>query len=71
MMVDAQRQRHGYGARAIELLVAETREQRLHIGAIVLSHLPFDGNAGPFYERLGFFYTGETVDSELVMRLEL
>ncbi len=71
MMVDAEHQGHGYGRQAIESLIEETRRHRPHVRTIVLSHLPFDGNAGPFYERLGFAYTGETFDGERVMRIEL
>jgi diamine N-acetyltransferase len=71
MMIGTQYQGHGYGRQAIGLLIEETRAQRPHIEAIVLSHLPAAGNAGPFYERLGFTYTGEVIDSEQVMRIGL
>lgn len=68
MMVDAEHQGHGYDRQAIELPIEETRKQRPHVRTIVLSHLPSAGNAGPFYERLGFTYTGELLDGERVMR---
>jgi hypothetical protein len=36
-----------------------------------LSHQPIEGHAGPFYEKLGFAYTGEIVDGERKMLLRL
>ena len=70
LMVDASHQRQGYGRRGMELLIEETRTRRGK-RSIVLSHAKHDGHAGPFYERLGFVYTGEEEDGELVMRLDL
>ncbi len=54
----------------MELLIEETRT-RVGKRSIVLSHGKHEGHAGPFYERLGFAYTGEEEDGELVMRLDL
>jgi len=36
-----------------------------------LSHVELEGNAGPFYQQLGFRYTGEVDDGELKMVLDL
>jgi myo-inositol-1(or 4)-monophosphatase len=38
---------------------------------LLLSHVPGEGNPGPFYERLGFTYTGAFDEDELVMAMEL
>lgn len=70
LMIDASQQRKGYGQHAMELVIDETRAQPGK-RAIVLSHARHDGHAGPFYERLGFRYTGDEDEGELVMRLEL
>jgi diamine N-acetyltransferase len=42
-------------------------------GAPVLytSYVPGEGSPGPFYEKMGFVYTGEEDDGELVMRRDL
>ncbi|MDA3874702.1 MAG: GNAT family N-acetyltransferase [Kiritimatiellae bacterium] len=70
MMVDAEHQGNGYGARAVELLIERIKE----IGnskILLTSHLSRDGNAGPFYQGLGFQYTGETLGKEdLMMKLD-
>jgi hypothetical protein len=39
--------------------------------AVGLSHAQLPGNAGPFYEKLGFSYTGELDHDERVMVLPL
>jgi diamine N-acetyltransferase len=46
---------------------------RTRPGAEVLltSVVPGEGGPGPFYEKLGFHYTGETEDDELVMSCSL
>ncbi len=71
MMIDEQHQGRGYGRQAMELLIEETREQRPHVRALMLSHLPLEGNAGLFYEGIGFTHTGNAIRDELVMRMEL
>ena len=66
-MIDARWQGMGFGARAIALLLDHVRTRP---GATVLgvSCVPGDGSPGPFYERMGFAYTGEEDHGELVMR---
>jgi diamine N-acetyltransferase len=39
--------------------------------ALLTSVVPGEGNPGPFYQKLGFFFTGEIDHGEHVMRLEL
>jgi histidinol dehydrogenase len=69
LMVDAAYQRRGYGRLAMAWVVDEAR--RLGLASVGLSHLPQPGNAGPFYEKLGFAYTGEQDGEELKMLLNL
>jgi diamine N-acetyltransferase len=69
-MIDARYQRRGIGQRALELLFEYVRTRP---GAKVLytSCVPGEGSPGPFYEKMGFTYTGEEDEGELVMRREL
>ncbi len=69
-MIDARFQGHGYGRRALELLIAHVRT-RPGATELFTSCVPGDGSPCPFYERMGFVYTGEEDDGELVMRLAL
>jgi histidinol dehydrogenase len=70
LMVDARFQRRGIGRLAMAWVVEQARQGGY--ASVSLSHWPEDGHAGPFYERLGFTYTGEVVDGEraMVLRLE-
>ncbi|HLM58451.1 MAG TPA: GNAT family N-acetyltransferase [Pyrinomonadaceae bacterium] len=69
-MIDARYQRTGVGRKALELLFEHVRTRP---GAEVLhtSCVPGEGSPGPFYEKMGFVYTGEEDEGELVMRKEL
>ena len=69
-MIDARYQHRGVGRRALELLFEHVRTRP---GAAVLytSCVPGEGGPGPFYEKMGFEYTGEEDGGELVMRREL
>lgn len=61
----------GYGRQAIALLI-EYVKTRPNATELKVSHVPeLPGNPGPFYQKLGFEYTGEEDDGELVMRLKL
>ena len=69
LMVDARHQRRGIGRCAIAWIVEQAR-----LGAyasVGLAHWPDEGHAGPFYEKLGFTYTGEVDEGERVMVLTL
>jgi len=70
MMVDEHHQRHGYGAAAMRLVI-ERASALEGIDRIVLSHRDDEGNAGPFYKRLGFTPTGELEGDEIVVGLSL
>src|SRR6185436_7570042 len=69
-MIDARYQGRGIGRQAIELVIEHVRMQP---GAteIVTNCVPGDGGPCPFYEKLGFVYTGAEEEGELVMRREL
>jgi histidinol dehydrogenase len=70
LLIDATHQRRGYGRLALEWVAAETR--RLGLGSVGLSHTTWEGHAGPFYERMGFVYTGEVdgVERKMVLTLD-
>ena len=69
-MIDARFQRMGYGAQALERLFEHVRTRP---GATVLytSCVDAPGGPGPFYERMGFEYTGDLDEGERVMRRRL
>ena len=69
-MIDRRYQGKGYGKKALELVI-EHVNSRPNAKEITLSHVPSEGNAGKFYEKLGFKYTGKTVQNELEMKLNL
>lgn len=69
-MIDARHQKKGIGQKALELLFEYVKTRP---GAKVLSTscVPGAGSPGPFYEKMGFVYTGEEDEGELVMWREL
>jgi histidinol dehydrogenase len=69
LMVDARHQRLGLGRRAIQWVVDEAR--RMGLPAVGLSHVMAPGHAGPFYQKLGFSYSGKIEDGEHEMLLRI
>jgi diamine N-acetyltransferase len=69
-MIDQRFQRKGYGRKALKLLFAHVKTLP-NANALYTSCVPADGGPGPFYEKLGFVYTGEEEDGELCMIREL
>ena len=69
LLVDARHQRRGLGRLAMAWVVEEAR--RWGVAEVGLSHVMEPGSAGPFYEGLGFTYTGEIEDGEHKMVLSL
>ena len=68
LMIDQDHQGNGYGSAAVGLLVARIQASG-NARFLVTDHLEGDGNAGSFYARHGFRYTGEVLsEGELVMR---
>jgi len=69
-MIDAAHQRKGYGRRALELIFAYVKG-RPGATQIFTSCVDKAGGPGPFYEGLGFTYTGALDEGERVMRRPL
>jgi diamine N-acetyltransferase len=70
LMVDAHHQGKGYGSRAVELLIERIKASP-KAKILITSHLKGDGDAGAFYQSLGFEYTGEILgDNDHLMRIE-
>ena len=69
-MIDANYQGKGYGKEAMELIINHVKS-RPKAKELLLSHSKSNGNAGDFYKKLGFEYTGKEIGDELVMSLEL
>ena len=67
-MIDQRYQRQGLGRKAMEKIIAHVRTLP---GAteFFTSHVDTDGNPGPFYEKLGFAYTGEVDGTERIMKM--
>jgi diamine N-acetyltransferase len=69
-MIDTCYQGRGFGKRAVELLIDHVRS-RPGARELGVSCVPGDGSPCPFYEKMGFQYTGSEDDGELVMKLML
>mgnify|MGYP001454067087 CR=1 FL=1 len=67
-MIDARYNGMGFGRQAIEQLIAYVKT-RPGAKEYFTSCVPGEGSPCPFYEQLGFVFTGEEDDGELVMRL--
>jgi len=63
LMIDADQQGNGYGSRAVKLLI-ERIEASPKAKFLMTSHLRGDGDAGTFYQNLGFRYTGEMLENQ-------
>lgn len=70
LMIAADHQGRGYARRALELLVERLR-QVPEAKKLVTCHVPGEDGPGGFYERVGFGYTGDKMEGELVMVLPL
>ena len=69
-MIDARHQRKGIGRQALALVFAHVKT-RPGAKEILTSCVDAPGGPGPFYEGLGFAYTGEVDEGERVMRRRL
>ena len=69
-MIDAKYQGKGYGKEAMKLIIDHVKS-RPKAEELLLSHSKAEGNAGNFYRKFGFEYTGSEIDNELVMSLKL
>lgn len=69
-MIDSRFQRQGVGQRALALVMDYVRT-RPGATELLTSVVPGDGTPGPFYEKMGFVYTGEVDETELCMKCKL
>ena len=70
LMVDFRYQGLGFGRRAVELLIERVKSFP-EATELLVSVVPEEGGAIPFYEKLGFVDTGRVEDEELVFKLDL
>jgi diamine N-acetyltransferase len=69
-MIDAQYQGFGYGRKALELLFGHVKT--LPGATVLYTHcVPAEGGPCPFYEKMGFVYTGEEEGGGLWMCRDL
>ena len=69
-MIDDKYQGKGYGRKAVELIISHLKT-RPNAKEVTLHHEQTAGNAGGFYERLGFKLTGKILHNELERKLVL
>ena len=69
-MIDARYQGRGHGRGALELLFAHVKTRPGAV-EILTSCVDAPGGPGPFYEQMGFAYTGAVEEGERVMRRPL
>ena len=70
LLIDRRFQRRGYGSATLAA-VADYVRARPNGEALLVSAGQGDGSPQPFYERYGFVPTGQIVDGEVVLRLDL
>jgi len=70
LMIDKAQQGRGYGRAAVERLIEHVRT-RPGATELYVSHVPEAEALARFYGALGFRYTGEEDDGELVMARQL
>ena len=70
LMIDGKYQGNGYGREAVELVIDHLKT-RPNAKEITLHHEQTEGNAGEFYEKLGFKLTGKVEHNELERKLIL
>jgi diamine N-acetyltransferase len=70
LLIDERFQRQGYGTATLDAVVAYVRG-RPGGDALITSAGQGDGSPQPFYERYGFVPTGEVMEDEVVLRLDL
>jgi diamine N-acetyltransferase len=69
-MIGAKHQRKGFGRQAVAAILKHARGME-GVETVKLCHVDKPGHPGPFYESLGFSYTGENEEGELVMSQSL
>ena len=69
LLVDRRHQRRGVGRRALDVLCDQLRAEGCT--TLITSWVPGPGTPAPFYRKYGFLETGEMVDGETLVRLQL
>ena len=69
-MVEFKHQGKGYGEQVMKLIIERAKSMPT-IRSVSLSYVLSDGNAKPFYERMGFRETGKVTDGEMEMILPI
>lgn len=69
-MIDKNQQGHGYGRQALLKIIEHVRGLP-NATQLFLSYVPEEGNASPFYRKLGFEETGKWDEGEKIMKLTL
>lgn len=70
-MIDVQHKRQGYGRQALRLVIEDLRQRHPTLRVFGTSCVPGPAGPRPFYESLGFVFTGEVDDGEEVLALDL
>jgi diamine N-acetyltransferase len=70
LLIDRRHQRRGYGTATLDAVVDYVRG-RPNGEALITSAGQGEGTPQPFYERYGFVPTGEVMEDEVVLRLDL
>ena len=70
LMIDKNHQKKGYGREALRLLVERLKEEAKY-ESLYLSYTPDNKVAAMMYEKFGFVQTGEIVEDEIVVKLDL
>jgi diamine N-acetyltransferase len=70
LLIDERQQRRGYGTATLDAVVRYVRS-RPGGDALLTSAGQGEGSPQPFYERYGFVPTGDVVEDEVVLRLDL
>jgi diamine N-acetyltransferase len=70
LMIDRRYQRQGYGRAAMRLVIDHVRTLP-DATAFYTSHLRGNRGAAALYSELGFRYTGDETDGDLLMRMSL
>jgi diamine N-acetyltransferase len=68
-MIDAPSKGQGYGRAALRLLIADLQQRHPRLKTLGVSCVPGPHNPRPFYESLGFVFSGEVSDGEEVGQL--
>ncbi len=69
LLIDQRHQRRGYGTATLDAVVEYVRSRGA--AALLTSYTTGEGSPGPFYERYGFVPTGDIVEDEVVLLLDL